>query len=110
MHKTCTGSEFNELYPNVKFYKLTDQTETHNGLKYHTGLIIDTSWRGIHFCSIEDIYLWIVPGNILMQFFRSVEIPPDANIRIGRQEFFTDKIILGERTKIWSGRDFIKKY
>jgi len=39
---TLTGIEFKQLYPNTLFYKLTNETENHNGFQFKTGLNIDT--------------------------------------------------------------------
>ena len=41
MWDVYTGNEFNSKYSCKKFYKITNSIETHNEMKYVTGMNID---------------------------------------------------------------------
>ena len=114
---SLTGSQFINLYPNTLFWKLTNETETHHGLVYKTGLTTDKKpFRrdlkcdgGIYFCSDDQLHLWIRHFMGKMKYIRSVMIPTTATISVEGNKFKTNKIILSERMDIWSDYDSIVK-
>src|SRR5579872_2844850 len=104
------GSEFNELFSNQTFIKLTNETENHNGFQFVDGLNIDTidfnpngqcQSGGIYFTHSTLMHKWIgyAPDNI-MRYIRKVIIPDDARIYIEKYKFKADKIILCQRVEI----------
>ena len=91
----------------MRFYKITNEDECHNGLQYHDGLNVDlVPWYphgscqpgGIYF-SREDILAFIDHG----PWIREVTLPPDARVYKDPREphkWKADKVILGPRRKI----------
>jgi hypothetical protein len=109
MSRVLSGRDFNELYPNTKFYKLTNQLETHNGFKYTDGLNNDTilfnpygscSPGGLYFTEYDKIPLWINYANQSMCYIREVIIPYDARIYIEENKIKTNKFYLSPRKLI----------
>jgi hypothetical protein len=99
----------------MKYYKILNKKECHNGLQYKDGLNEDPlSFAedgscvpgGIYFAS-KDIFAFIDYG----PWIREVTIPEDVKmikdpgygpekLRYGPEEFRADKVILGSRRKI----------
>ena len=91
----------------MKFYKITNESENHNGLQYKAGLNIDIkpfnpsgncSPGGIYFAR-EDILAFLDYGC----FIREVEIPSDAQVYENPgnpKKWKADKVILKRRRKI----------
>ena len=91
----------------MNYYKITHKTETHNGLKYKTGLNVDPqpfnphgdcNEGGIYFAK-EDIFAFLSYSC----WIREVTLPPDARV-IEEQgtprKWKADKVLLGERKEI----------
>jgi len=91
----------------MKFYKITNKSECHNGMKYQTGLNIDIlpfnpsgdcEPGGIYF-SREDILAFLNYG----PWIREVIIPEDARVYENPdtpKKWKADKVILCERRRI----------
>ena len=111
LFEVISGSEFNEKYEGIIFYKLTNDTENHHGLQYKDGLnedIIPFSSKGectsggIYFTDGKNIEKWIhCCNNSIVKWIREVQIPNDAKIYIEKNKYKTDKIILNERKLFW---------
>ena len=117
LHAVISGKEFNELYPDKTFIKLTNKDEIHNGFQFKTGLNIDTiqfnptgecSTGGLYFCDENDVGRWIEYGNKKMTYYRVVKVLDDANIYIEEYKFKTDKFILGEKQSIFDNLNYCK--
>jgi len=101
---TYNSFEFKNLYQGKRFFKLTNKTEIHNGFKYKDGVNeeefnIDT-FKGLHFCEKQQIYLWIWYNGAVMYNIREVFLPDDSIISIETDCFKTNKFILGEKKSI----------
>ena len=103
------GKIFNQLYGNMIFYKLTNESENHNGFKFKTGLNIDITNKGIFFTDIEHMYMWLDYGCKDMIYMRSIIIPNDATVTILKNKYKTNKIILSNRRKINNDK-YLEKY
>jgi hypothetical protein len=131
-YKVFTGTSFNKFHADKKFFKVTTKSENHRGLQFKTGLITDFNVlnsmkyysAGIHFCSEDDLHKWILPqGDYVikngtktwvedanpMHWIRPVTIPPDAIVCVIAGVPKTNKIILGNRTEIWTDYDLCLK-
>jgi len=92
----------------MKFYKILNEEENHNGLQYKTGLNIDplpfnpsgTCRSGGMYYAQKDILVFLYIG----PWIREVTLCPNSNIYkdpgYGAEKWKTDKFILGERTRI----------
>lgn len=109
INKTISGTEFNILYKDVNFVKLTSEDENHNDLQFHDGLNEDIlpfyphgacHAGGIYFIDEKVMKSWIYYNMKFMVYVRSVQIPDDAQVYIENNKFKTDKIILGSRQNI----------
>jgi hypothetical protein len=99
-----SGTEFKKLYPNTKFFKLTNSNEIHNNFQFSDGINIDylkfvpqtKCSGGLYFTEFNKIALWI---NYIddITFIREVEILDDSRVSIEDHKFKTDKFYLKER-------------
>lgn len=114
-HTEISGKVFNTLFSNIKFVKLTNNTEFHNGLQIHDGINIYTntfnhhgSINRIYFMEKEKAHNWFYYSSPIggMKYIREVTIPDDACIYIEYGTFSTNKIILSPRREI-SKKDYI---
>jgi hypothetical protein len=119
---TLTGAEFNALFSNTAFYKLTCGTEIHHGFTFVTGLNVDTlpfspqgscSPGGFYFTEENKIALWIDYAYQPMKYIRKVILPDDAHVYTERNKFKCDRFILEERIllpdfPLWSNHVFCK--
>ena len=93
------------------YFRLTNQTETHNGFQYKTGLNVDTHLfaesgscvpGGLYFAR-KDIFAFI---GVETYYVRAVTIPDDARwLRdpgSGAEKFRADRIVLGPRKSLWT--------
>lgn len=105
------GKEFNELFPDIEFVKLTNNDEKHNGYQYYDGLNIDVNeFNNDYYCSKGGFYFTIKPfahkwviyrPNDVMHHIRRVTIPNDAKVFIEDYGIFkTDKFILDKKEPI----------
>jgi hypothetical protein len=104
-----SGIEFNKLYGEKTFVKLTNKTENHRGFQYKDGLNIDTNEFGIQFdvglffTEYDKIYKWIeINYNYSHSYYRIVTIPDYSQVCIDYDAYKTDKFILGERKEIFN--------
>jgi hypothetical protein len=113
-----SGKEFNKIYSPTKFFKLTIQSELHNGYQFKTGLNQDTKRfnptgscqaGGIYFCSYDMIPKWINYNNKICVYYREVHIPDNAQVYIELDKFKADILVLSEKQYIWDNQDLIKK-
>jgi hypothetical protein len=93
----------------VKYYKILDENECHNGLQYKTGLNIDPipfnpsgecQPGGMYFT--REFILYFLNWGV---WIREVTLPPDAQVYkdpFSVDKWKADKIILGERRRITS--------
>src|SRR5579872_4900984 len=118
INSILSGEEFNRIFHDRVFVKLTNKFEFHHGFLFKDGLNVDTKKfnpsgncrpGGLYFTDIKDAYLWVYySGYIgLMIHMRKVTIPNDATIYIENCKFKTDKIILSQKEEISS--EFILK-
>jgi hypothetical protein len=102
------GNNFNKLFSECAFIKLTNKEEQHNGFKYNTGLntLVDKfnneqCSNGLYFTELQYIYDWTTYGNKTMKYVRFITIPNNANVIIeNHNKFKCDKFILSERIEI----------
>jgi len=98
-----SGSEFNDMFNNVNFVKLTNDIEKHNNFQFADGLNIDIhKFRsgfqciegGIYFTNIDEAHKWIYYTvyvdlyscrRMLMKYMRKVTIPDNAKLCIKKQ-------------------------
>jgi hypothetical protein len=111
-----SGEEFNKLYSNIQFVKLTNKNEIHRNIRYKTGLNVDPIQfnssaaccpGGFHFCDSNNFVYWLVYVEIPMYYIRNIIIPNDALVYIEidsddpvRTKMKTSKFILEEKTEI----------
>src|ERR1039457_555607 len=101
----------------MRFWKATNLTETHNGLAYHDGLVVDPlpfnpsgscEPGGIYYADEDNISLFLGSA----AWVREVTIPPDANIYPDPDgdKVKANKVILGPRValRVWL-RDFVSR-
>jgi len=108
-YQTLSGAQFNILFKNKTFVKLTKKDEKHNNLQFETGLNIDIIPfkpygicidGGIYFTDIDNMALWVEYKNMTMEWMRYVSIPDDAKVFVLENTFKCDKLVLSERHKI----------
>ncbi len=97
---------FKVEYPDTKFYKLTNESENHNGFQFVDGINIDTqkfnpsgecSSGGLYFTELNKIAMWISYRGQNMKYIREVEILDDSLIYIEDNKFKADKFILHQK-------------
>ena len=118
LFSTLSGKEFLKLYPETKFYKITNQKENHNNFQYKDGINEDilefnpsseNEKGGLYFTELNKIMYWIDYGvNI-----RRVIILDDSLVYIEKNKFKTNKFILDNKVLInefeyWNDNDFCK--
>lgn len=105
IYTSFTGSDFNKMFRNCVFVKLTNTHEHHEDFIFNDGLNIDHTFSespcqcGLYFFEIHDIDKWRhYRSNIT--YIRMVSIPNDAIVFIENNKIKANKIILGHRIKI----------
>jgi hypothetical protein len=115
-----TGKQFNEKYKNEIFVKLTNETETHNGFQFKTGLNIDPidfnspeecKAVQLYFYNLNNLAKWLRYKREDMKYMRYVTIPDDAKVYVEVDKVNANKIILSERnliyeSEIWNNTDY----
>jgi hypothetical protein len=108
-----SGIRFKKEFPNKKFYKVTNKTETHYGLTYQTGINKDTNKfttskcsNGLYFTDKENLLSWIDVAlggwGCNGHFIREVSIMDDSIVCVeGNGKYKTDIFMLGERVEIF---------
>ncbi len=108
--RTLTGTQFNKIFKNYTFVKLTNQIEIHNKFKFKDGLNVDTipfnpkgscQPGGLYFTEINKMCLWLQYNCKYMYYCRVVTIPNDARVYIEKDKLKADKFILDKRTPIY---------
>ena len=108
-----SGKEFNEIFKEISFVKLTNQNSVHNGFKFVEGLNIDVikfkpthrcGPGGFYFCEYSKFGDWInYNKNIGMSMYIwDVVIPNDAKIFVLRNKIKCDKFIISNKQYIWN--------
>lgn len=101
-----SGKLFNILFRKMKFVKLTNITEIHNGFHFKDGLNVDNkkfnpheecSAGGIYFTEKIKMRIWFHYSHSVMVYCRNVSIPNDAKVYIETDKLKADKIILSKR-------------
>ena len=104
--KEMSGKEFNELFPDIEFVKLTNIMEKHHGFQYMDGLNInihkfDHDNGGLHFTPKIYAHMWIICEDKVMVYTRKVTLPDDAKIYIKNTTcIMSDKLILDKEEEI----------
>jgi hypothetical protein len=119
MFNVMTGYHFKQNYSAISnnLYKLTHETENHNGLQLRDGLNIDPvpfnagefTRGGIYCCVEEEIPNWIEYRDKRMNFYRKVIVPDDAKVKVFSDKVKVSKLILLPRIHIWSDYDLCLK-
>uniref|UniRef100_A0A6C0EAE2 DUF4116 domain-containing protein n=1 Tax=viral metagenome TaxID=1070528 RepID=A0A6C0EAE2_9ZZZZ len=116
-----SGKKFNELTKGKKFYKLTNEYDTHFSFKYKNGLNIDTnkfnpantcSSGGLYFTDSSNVSYWYDRFNYEYKYIREVTVPNDALVYVEDLKYKADKIVVSgksliEKSDIWKNNDFI---
>ena len=108
-----SGKAFKSQYPTKKFYKLTTETENHNGFKFKDGLNTDIhpintnncSEGGLYFTDENNISRWMWYGNKIMKWIREVEILNDSLIFVENDKYKTDKFILKQKKYLYEDEE-----
>lgn len=109
------GRNFNKIYSNKKFYKLTKKSECHMGFTFVDGINIDVqefipelcASSGLHFTDIHNLPTW----TDYKTYVREVTISDDSVVVVGFEIFKADKIFLHKRIKLedfhlWNDESF----
>ena len=115
-YKIFTGKEFNELFENYQFIKLTNERCIHNNFKFKEGLNTDTikfnpvgdcSAGGLYFTEMKYMSEWINYNNTgLMCYVWDVTIPYDAKVYIEKSKCKSTNIKLSNKRSIWDNKKF----
>ncbi len=97
-----SGVEFNDLFKEIKIYKIIRKSMIHFGFHYKQGLNIDTTIfnpntiykNGMHSTFGNYVDLWFQYYELYSPDIWNVEIPDDAVVAIYKNNIKTDKIIL----------------
>lgn len=112
------GIVFTDIFKNNTFIKITNQSECHRDLQYHTGLNVDPkpldlnifNGAGMSFIDSNDLHFWLELLHLKYPsgFIRQVSIVPDSRICMidgeSRLEFKTDKFILSRVENLHTAR------
>ena len=109
-----TGKEFNEKYAGIKFVKLTNTEENHNGYQFKDGLNVDNipfntkyecSAGGIYFCRIDNFTKYLDYGKE-MYYMRNIIVPDDSQVfEESNGKYKSDKLILLDKSVIFENED-----
>lgn len=109
--RLLSGSIFKRIFCDILFIKLTNETETHNGFKFESGINVDIhefnstdecSKGGIYFIDEQEAWRWLYYNKEIgiMRYIRRVFIPNDAKVYVEANKFKADKLILGDRIEV----------
>jgi len=97
-----SGTKFNDLYKNTKFYKFLNDDMIHHYFEYIVGLNIDHNVfcpnkgcleGGLYFCEASKCHLyWSSYGKKIAL----IKIPNNARVCIDRDSFKADRLIIDE--------------
>ena len=106
--KVYTGTEFNYLTKSMRFVRLTNKKENHNGFQYKTGLNVDhlpfnpskkCKAGGLYFCDFNDFNKFIKYNDKMCVNMRAVIIPDDAKVYVETGKYKADKFMLSGPVK-----------
>lgn len=111
-----SGIDFNRIFKDFDFVKLTNENETFDKTRYKDGLNINFNKykshnqydhhdlylpiNGIYFIERKDAHEYIYDEDTLMCYIRKVKIPDNAIVHILNGKFKTYEIILAPREPI----------
>lgn len=115
-YNSLSGVKFNKLFSHIPLYKITEENEIHNRMKYEDGLNIDINQKlfgmdsqlfayGIYFSDDPKTWSRMYDCDINVCYVREVTVPDNARVIIEKDKVRADKVILGERMLY---DDFIK--
>ena len=100
LHNVLTGTEFNSLHADKKFYKVLNDSRCHYDFTYTEGLNVDTqtfnpsntcSKGGLYFCEEEHLHLYLLSyGSICAM----VSIPDNALVYKEDTKYKANRLIL----------------
>jgi hypothetical protein len=106
-YHTLIGTDFNRIFKDYNFLKLTNCKEVHHGMRYKTGFNKDINiFNPTKRCSIGGMYFTIpiYVGRYMeilnITYYRIVNIPDDALVYVEEDKFKTNKFILSNRYPI----------
>ena len=107
---SINGSDFNEIYKNINFVKLTNYDCINNKYFFREGLNVDTNKfltdravgeDGLYFCKEDNFIQWIFSNRSKPKYWLwDVIIPDDAKVVIMNNSIKANKIILSNKRKI----------
>jgi hypothetical protein len=107
---SINGSDFNEIYKNINFVKLTNYDCINNKFFFREGLNVDTNKfltdravgeDGLYFCKEDNFIQWIFSNRSKPKYWLwDVIIPDDAKVVIMNNSIKANKIILSNKRKI----------
>lgn len=117
--KLITGTQLNELCPDVEFVKTTFDGEIHNGLQYKEGfntMLEGENFNpdphclpgGLYFCAITDHLNWIKYRGKNATSIWDVTIPPQAQVVVMKNKIKADMIVLRNKRNVWLYDDIEK--
>nr|QBK88699.1 MAG: hypothetical protein LCMiAC01_03770 [Mimivirus LCMiAC01] len=108
--KKYTGEEFNQIFPNIRLFKLTNKTEDHYNFKFKTGVNIDTNEfnpndkckrGGLYITEPINMCKWLnYNENGPMENIRIATILSDSTVYIEENKLKTDKVLLSDKILI----------
>jgi len=113
---SISGTTFNNIFGNVKIFKLTNEKCIHNGLTLMEGMNVDENKfdyknkcgpDGIYFCSENDVTQWVEYNDKQMHWIWDVTIPANARVVVYSNKFKADRLILSNKRKL---TDFLEGY
>ena len=116
LHKTLTGEQFNELFSNKHFVKLTNDNCKHRDFEYKEGLNTDTiefnptedcKAGGLYFTDIDN---WVSYDNDIgiIYYMWDVKIPDNATVYIEENKYKATGIILTNKRCIYDSQKYCK--
>lgn len=114
--KIISGTKFLELYPNTKFYILTNKEERYNGYQCknwfnESKFSLNLTFGGFRIVEKNNIPYWIDPNT---HYIREVKVFNESKIFTGYNMFKADKLYLNKRIELskcdfWNDIDFCTK-
>jgi len=109
-----SGKEFNEKYKDMRFVKLTNGTNNHNGHQYTEGPNVcpdsfnpnpDCKGHGFYFCKEDDFIKWLYYNKTPMYHIWNVRIINKASVVVMKNKIKCDRFILSECKSIWDNQE-----
>ena len=105
---TLSGTDFNNKYPNIEFYKVLTIDCKHNDFTYQHGLNVDhipfnptgkCSAGGLYFTELDYLPSWI-SNTAMCIYIAKVTIPSDASVYVEQNQFKADQFVLDLDNKV----------